>query len=149
DHAIVLSRQLEKHGGQFVLGKKRFLPHISLYHIPVLPNDFADFSRAVQQCASRHRGGELRLRSIDTTLLMTDKPAWLRQLQRVVVSQTIPYFDWKHGAEELWNIGHLPPEKRALARRHLKEFGSPMIGTLFRPHITLTSLKDRRTATDI
>jgi hypothetical protein len=97
DHAIALSRQLEKYGGQFVLGKNRFLPHISLYHIPVLPEDFADFSQAVQQSASRHRGGELRLRSIDMPLLMTDKPAWLRQLQRDVVSQTIRYFDWKYG----------------------------------------------------
>src|SRR5215470_11063324 len=117
DHAIALSRQFAKHGGRFALGKKRFLPHISLYHIPVLPPDFEDFSRAVQQCASRHHGGELRLRSIDAALLMTNKPVWLRQLQRDVVSQTIPYFDWKYGAEELWNIGHLPPKDRALARR--------------------------------
>jgi hypothetical protein len=33
DQAIALSRQLKKYGGRFVLGKTRFLPHISSAHI--------------------------------------------------------------------------------------------------------------------
>src|SRR5262245_59901987 len=39
DHSIALSRKLQKYGAKFVLGRRRYLPHISLYHIPVKPED--------------------------------------------------------------------------------------------------------------
>src|ERR671922_9628 len=88
DHAIALSKELERYGGKFVLGKRRFIPHISLYHIPIRPENFAAFSRTVQEIASRHHGGDLQLRSVGMPLLMTGKPKWLKQLHLNIVKQT-------------------------------------------------------------
>ena len=144
-HAIALSRQLQSHGGKFVLGDRRFLPHISLYHIPVNPKVCPLFMRAVKRIASRSSGGALRLRSIDMPVLKTDKPRWLIDLQRDVVDNTLEYFDRNWGAEETWDIDKLPLSLRAAGKRHLKKYGSPMMGRVFRPHITLTSFERRPT----
>jgi 2'-5' RNA ligase len=126
DHAIELSNELKRYGSKFVLGKRRFMPHISLYHIPVRPADFDAFSEVVAEVASRRRGGELRLSSIDMPLLLTTKPRWLTQLHLSIVKQTIKFFD---SSSE-----HLPSNLRMRAQG------------AFRPHITLTSFQDRSVA---
>lgn len=149
DHAIALSKELERYESKFVLGKRRYIPHISLYHIPVRSEDFAAFSRTVQNIASRRQGGDLRLRSIDMPLLMTDKPKWLQQLHLDVVNQTSRYFDWNSGAKDSWGIEYLPANLRVRAKQYLEKFGSPMIDVMFRPHITLASFKDKRIRKDI
>jgi len=141
DHAIALSKQLKPYGAKFVLGKQRFLPHISLYHIPVRPEHFAEFSKAVREIASRHAGGRLRLTSVDMPVLMTDKPAWLNRLHLQLVDRTCAFLDREYGVEKTWNTAYLPKELAGPARRYLKEYGSPLINEVFRPHITLTSFK--------
>jgi hypothetical protein len=142
DHALALSRELKKAGGVFVLGRRSYLPHLSLYHIPVRPADYRRFSEKVRQVAARTEPGALRLRSIESALLMTTRPLWLRRLHLDVVSSTLPYFDWKYGAAERWTVDRIPARLRASARRNLKKFGSPMIDSVFRPHITLTTFKE-------
>jgi 2'-5' RNA ligase len=143
DHAIELSRQLAQHGGKFVLGKRRFLPHISLYHIPVQPENFAAFSETVEQVAARHPGGDLRLRSLEVPFLMTDKPKWLKQLHLDIVNQTSKFFDWKYGSATTWKLEYVPPNLRTRAQAYLERFGSPLIDAAFRPHITLTTLETK------
>jgi 2'-5' RNA ligase len=146
DHAIALSTELQRYGGKFVLGKRRFMPHISLYHIPVRPENFDAFSQTVKAVAARQTGGDLQLRSIDMPLLMTDKPPWLQKLHMSIVKQTSPYFDWDHGAEETWTNVRVPANLRVRANGYLQKFGSPLIGAAFRPHITLTSFEDKSVA---
>jgi hypothetical protein len=143
DLAIALSKSLQPYGGKFVLGKTRFLPHISLYHIPVRPERFAAFSNAVGQVSSRHAGGELQLLSMDMPALMTSKPDWLSLLHLQMVEHTKAYRDRDSGVEGTWHTDYLPPELAGPARRYLEEFGSPLIHEVFRPHITLTSFVDK------
>jgi 2'-5' RNA ligase len=143
-HAIALSRQLRRLGGEFVLGNRQFLPHISLYHIPVSRKLFPKFSRAVREVAAATKGGGLRLMSIDMPVLMTDRPPWLKRLHRDIVQTTLPYLDWDYGAGELWKTDMLPAHLQAEARDNLRKYGSPMIGRVFRPHITLTSFGKQR-----
>jgi hypothetical protein len=149
DHAIALSRKLQKYGARFVLGRRRYIPHISLYHIPVLPHDFEAFAATVERVAGTHRGGDLRLREIEMPIVMTDKPAWLKKLHLDVVHATSKYFDWKYGAEDLWSVDYLPSNLKVRAEGYLKKYGSPMIDAVFRPHITLTSFEDKSVAKDI
>lgn len=143
DYAIDLSRQLQRFGAKFVLGKQRFVPHVSLYHIPVRPEDFEDFSNEVSDVAAGCKGGELKLTGIEMPLLMTDKPAWLSQLHRDIVRRTLKFFDWDYGAEETWAA------ESPRAKTCLEKYGTPMIGRLFRPHITLTSFEDKAVAREI
>jgi hypothetical protein len=143
DHAIALSQQLQRYGGKFVLGTGRYIPHISLYHIPVRPERFAAFSNAVQNVASTHAGGRLRLLSVDMPALMTDKPEWLTNLHLQMVEHTAAFLDREYGVEQMWDTEYLPADLKDPARRNLKEFGSPLIDAVFRPHITLTSFEDK------
>src|SRR5262245_19228423 len=146
DYAIALSKKLARYRGKFVLGKRSFIPHISLYHIPVRPQNFEDFSHTVEQIASRHGAAELRLKSIDLPLLMTDKPSWLKQIHLEVVKRTLPYFDWDYGAENKWSIEYVPARLKARAKEYLERFGSPMIDAVFLPHITLTVFENKSLA---
>jgi len=141
-HSIALSKQLAPHGGKFVLGTRHFMPHISLYHIPVRPDRFGEFADAVRDVAARNAGGMLRLVSIEMPVLMIDKPAWLSRLHLEIVESTKEFLDRDYGVEEMWRTDYLPAELVEPARRHLREFGSPLIDTVFRPHITLTSFAD-------
>jgi hypothetical protein len=149
DYAIDLSARLKKYGGRFVLGKRRYIPHISLYHIPVRPENFPAFREEVETITERFNGGELKLRSIELPLLMTDKPKWIQQLHLDIVKKTSKYFDWDYGAETSWNMDLLPANLRVRAKGYLEKYGTPMIGAVFRPHITLTSFEDRSIVDEI
>jgi len=148
DYAIELSSRLKKYG-RFVLGKRRYIPHISLYHIPVRPETFDAFRDEVENIAATFDGAELKLQKIELPLLMTEKPPWLVQLHREVVKRTNRYFDWDYGAGELWNTDRLPANLRVRAKGYLQKYGSPMIGAAFRPHITLTSFEDKSVVDEI
>jgi len=149
DHSIGASKQLAPYGGKFVLGRRRFIPHISLYHIPVRPERFAAFSNTVQDVSSKHTGGTLRLTSCEIPALMTDKPDWLFQLHLQMVKHTSPFLDRAYNVDQTWDTDYLPAELAGPARRYLKEFGSPLIDVVFRPHITLTSFENKNIAQSI
>jgi hypothetical protein len=149
DYVISLSREISRHGGKFKLGRRRFIPHISLYHIPVRPREFRSFVSIVRAIASGSKTGRLTLRKIDMPVVMTDKPEWLKKLHFKIVEQTSQVFDWDYGVESLWRMDYLPPHLHARARKYLKEYGSPLIGAAFRPHITLTSFHDKSTSDSV
>jgi hypothetical protein len=142
DYAIELSIRLKRYGGRFVLGRRRYIPHISLYHIPVSTEDFESFCDQVQNIARRFSRGELRLRAIELPLLITDKPEWLKKLHLNLIKKTSTYFDFDYGAEKSWSTDRLPTKLRVRAKGYLQKYGSPLIGSAFRPHITLTSFED-------
>lgn len=149
DHSIALSKQLEPYSGKFVLGLRQFLPHISLYHIPVLAEHFAKFADAVKDVASRNVGGPLNVVSMEMPVLMTDKPAWLGQLHLEIVEATKDFLDRSYGVEATWRMDYLPAALQEQARHNLIEFGSPLIDAVFRPHITLTSFLDHSVAKQV
>src|ERR1051326_3170456 len=113
DHTIALSRQLQNYGAKFVLGRRKYMPHISLYHIPVKRERFDSFAAAVAAVAQSHNGGVLKLRGIEMPVVMTDKPSWLKKLHRDIVRQTLPFFDWEYGSLCLTRSGEQQPETQS------------------------------------
>jgi hypothetical protein len=136
DYAIQLSHQLR---GPWVLGKRKFLPHISLYHIPVRDEDFKDFARTVKEIGRTAEWGKLETTGFDMPLLSVSKPDWLDRLHRRVVRGTLQYFDKAYGAEKTFSLHRYSGLRLEFARKYLKKFGTPLYGMNFRPHITLSS----------
>src|SRR5262245_24039480 len=99
EYAIALSRRLRRAGGRWTLGARAFLPHVSLYHIPVRGEHLQAFLEDVQDVTASAELGELRTTGFDMPVLMVDKPDWLRKLHRRIVLRTVQYFDWTYGAE--------------------------------------------------
>jgi len=104
DYAIALSRQLKKYGGKFVLGKRQYLPHLSLYHIAVRPENFEALTREVGDIQADLKKGELKLRGVEVPLLLTEKPSWLERLHVTLVERTVKLFDWDSGAQDSWRV---------------------------------------------
>ena len=140
-YAIDLSRRLQKLGGKWSLGRNEFIPHVSLYHIPVGDHDWAPFLEALQVIAAEAPTGDLETTGFDMPVLTVSKPKWLDDLHRRVVRRTVPYFDRQWGAEKTWRLNFFSGRRRALAERYLNRYGTPMFGMNFRPHITLSSFE--------
>ncbi len=147
DHAIRPSKQLHKYGTPWALGKKNFIPHISLYHIPVKPKNFDAFINELEAIIKGFKPRklkieELRLLKNRGVCAYTDKPEWLRKLYLTVIKRTLKYFDWDYGAEKTWSVAKKSRKQSKLVIKNLKEYGTPMFGRYFMPHITLSVFKD-------
>lgn len=126
-------------GGKWSLGRNAFIPHISLYHIPVREKDFQEFMRELASISKEARIGELKATGFDMPVLTISKPQWLDDLHRRIVLRTVRYFDRSYGAEGTWRLNFFTGRRREFAKRYLDLYGTPMFGMNFRPHITLTS----------
>ena len=142
DYSINLSKQLYKYSSKLILGRKSFLPHISLYHIPVKPKNFEDFVTELKRAVKGLKTGNLKTnyikihKPIRSISLMTDKPKWLKKLYLRVIKKTLKYFDWNYGVEKLWR------EKSSKTIGNIKKYGTPLVGRHFMPHITLAVFKN-------
>jgi len=125
--------------GKWVLGKRKFIPHISLYHIPVNPVDFPAFTAAIADVLKRSNPGRLQTTSIRSNLLMLDKPEWIRKLYMRIIKQTLPYFDWNY-PRELWRLDG--SNRINSKHQYYAKYGTPMAGINFEQHITLTVFKE-------
>lgn len=138
-YSIGLSKQLYKQGSMLVLGKKNFLPHISLYHIPVKNKNFETFITELEKTAKGSNVRKLKINDLMlwkphySVLLMTDRPKWLKELYLKIIKNTSKYFDWDYGVEEIWHTDKLPK----IMQKNIKKYGTPMVGKYFIPHITL------------
>lgn len=137
--AIELSEKLHKHGSRWKLGAEEFIPHLSLYHLPVRPDDFQSFTDALDDSVGGFRGGDLRLTGISgrqihlAVFLTTDEPRWLSRLYQRVIKATLPFYDESRHEETRARWG-------AMNLKMLKSFeryGTPMAGANFVPHFTL------------
>jgi len=150
DYAIKLSKQLYKHGSRWLLGKENFIPHISLFHIPVKPKNFDDFITNLEITVKGLKRGQLKVQRIrlwepyPSLLLMADKPKWLNNLYLKVIKKMLKYFDWDYGVEKLWHIKKLPK----IMKKNVKKYGTPLIGRYFMPHITLGVFRDDKNMID-
>jgi len=143
DHALELSRKLYRMGGQWHLGERSFLPHISLYHVPVRDPDLDDFLNELQLIANTTQWGKLETTAFDMPVMMVNKPDWLKRLHERVVRRTVHFLDQKYPVAKTWSLQRFSGRRLEFAKRYLKEYGTPMVGMNFRPHITLTSFKGR------
>jgi hypothetical protein len=138
EYSISLSQSLRPYG-KWILGRRQFIPHISLYHIPVKPNDFAVFVSEIASVLSRSNAGRLQTTAIQSNLLMFDKPDWIRKLYMRIIKRTLPYFDWSY-SRELWRLEGR--DRIASKQKYYSMYGTPMVGINFEPHVTLTVFKD-------
>ncbi len=139
DYAIKMSRELTRYGTKWTLGKKSFIPHISLYHIAVKPKKFAAFFDEIQNAIKNTRPGYLKTTAIEPNSLIFDKPAWIQKLCLKVIENTVKYYDWNYGTDGYWPLDHFPKRMRKVGARFIKKYGTPLVGPNFRPHVTLTS----------
>lgn len=131
-YAIRLSKQLYSYGATWVLGKRHFISHISLYHVPVKPRKFQEFLAALRVLAKRQRGGVLQTAGLEGGLLTIDRPKWLRELHWRILELSLRYFDHSYGVEKTWNsVKKLPSRRRAIALRNIKKYGTPFVGRSF------------------
>ena len=146
DHALELSTELHRMGGQWQLGKHAFLPHISLYHVPVREKELDDFLNELQLIVKTTQWGSLETTAFDMPVMMVSKPDWLKRLQERVVRRTVRYMDHNFPVARTWSLGRFAGRRLEFARKYLREFGTPLCGMNFRPHITLSSFKGREPA---
>jgi 2'-5' RNA ligase len=142
-YAIEISSRLHRLGGKWKLGRRSFLPHVSLYHIPVRKTDFDSFRKEVRQIASETSPRALQLVGFDMPVLKVSKPAWFDDLHRRLIRRTVRFFDRGYRAEGAWGLDFFSGRRRQFAERYLETYGTPMFGMNFRPHITLTSFKGK------
>ncbi|MFH1822104.1 MAG: hypothetical protein ABH830_00200 [Patescibacteria group bacterium] len=148
DFSIKLSKQLYKSGAKWSLGKKSYLPHISLFHIPVKLNKFNNFITDLEETVKSLKFGKLEINDLLfwqphlSVLLMTDKPDWIKRLYLKIIKDSLKFFDWDYNIEKLWSADKLPK----LCKKNLKKYGTPMFGRYFIPHITLGTFKKREEA---
>lgn len=144
DYVIKLSRQMHKYGTPWVLGKKNFIPHISLYHIPIKPRDFDNFINELEIIVRGFRAGKLKITKLKlwkphrSVCAYTDKPEWIRKLYLKIIKKTLKYFAWDYELQETWNVA----KQSKLLLKNFKQYGTPMIGRYFMPHITLGVFND-------
>jgi len=143
DHALELSEKLYRIGGMWRLGKRAFLPHISLYHIPVREQDMEPFLNELQLIVDTTRWGTLQMTAFDMPVIKVSKPAWLKNLHERVVRRTVRFLNRKYAAEKTWSLDRFSGRRLVFARKYLREYSTPMIGMNFQPHITLSSFKER------
>jgi 2'-5' RNA ligase len=141
DHALKLSEKLYRMGGEWRLGKRAFHPHISLYHIPVRDKDLDPFLNELQLIVDTAQWGSLETTAFDMPVMMVSKPAWLSSLHHRIVRRTVRFLNRKYAAEKTWSLDRFSGRRLVFARKYLREYGTPMVGMNFRPHITLSGFK--------
>lgn len=143
-YAIDLSKKIYPYNHKWYLGEAKFIPHISLYHIPVRPELFKKFIANLKRVLLCQRFGSLCMTNLETfpphdgIYWTTDKPKWLQKLHLRILKNILPYFDWDYGAEKLWNINELTKGEKD----SFKTYGTPMVERYFRPHVTLGKCPD-------
>jgi len=147
DEAIRLSRAVKRRTpASFVLGRRKFIPHISLYHVPIAARDFPTFRQVLERIISQSRLGTLAVQEIasrggSSLWLGVTNPAWLKRLHRQVLNEIALLRNRRFNASRTWGGGY--SERR---RELIQRYGAPSVGRFFRPHITITSLRDDRDA---
>jgi len=146
DHALELSEKLYRMGGLWRLGKRSFLPHISLYHIPVRAVDLDPFLNELQLIVDTAQWGSLQTTGFDMPVMMVSKPDWLKNLHERIVRRTIRFLNRSYGVEKTWSLERFSGRRLTFAKHYLRTYGTPMVGMNFRPHITLSSFKGKEPA---
>ncbi len=141
DYAKRLSKEFGKFGSPWKLGSKSYVPHISLYHIPVTDERFEEFEQVVATILLEQKLGKLQTKEIEGRLLFFDKPQWIQKLCHNIMQNTVQYFDWENPFfKTSWPLRKMKltaGESQAVLKKYLKEYGTPIVGEYFRPHITL------------
>lgn len=145
EYAIQISQQAgEKGRGEFVLGRSRFIPHISLYHIPVKKRQVPALKKTLKKIISESKMGILELKKIKapkegSLWIEVSRPQWLVKLHQRVVNETLQFRDPQFNAGKVWGSHY-----NSFQKNLIKKYGSPYVGRYFQPHITLIVFKGEK-----
>lgn len=139
-----LSRQLEQLGTNFTLAPGQAFPHVSLYMAPVEEENLKRAIKLVGAVAATTP--PLHLTATDYALddqgmfeIAYNKDTSLVRLQKDIIANVNAL---RTGMPEKDPVGHYLvewlPKTSGEVRENLEKYGYDEIGTLFRPHITLT-----------
>ena len=126
----------------FVVDNKKFIPHISLFHIHTSKKKIREMSKIIKKILVNHRA--IKMSSIGFDVGLEPGQSWfgvslnnskeLRQLHKEVV----------YSCRDL-RTGKMPTTSKKITKLELEyreNFGSRHILKLFYPHITLAMLKN-------
>src|SRR5215203_7546480 len=142
EQSLELSKRLHRMGGEWRLGKRDFLPHISLYHIPVQDRLVEPFLSELQKIANTTHWGRLEMTGFDMPVIMVSKPDWFSDLHQRILRRTVRFVNWEYKPKKSWCLDRFSGRRLAFAKTYLQRYGTPMVGMNFRPHITLSSFKN-------
>lgn len=144
--AVLLSRELEQYGTEFVLGREG-MPHVSLYQAAYPPHQEHELLARVRQVAISTAPFDIIMMGMSSfwgTFIFWDvtETSDLKSLHTRLLEQLNPLREGKL----------LPIHEEILAdesvpqglRDSIRQYGSPLCGGEERPHLTLTRLKDVR-----
>lgn len=145
--AIAASQKLSEYDSFFTLEPGKVYPHLSLYMFQLNESDISKVDQALQKIASQHRtilatateyriGEGFAVGYIDPEYEVTSE---LAALQQVVIEAVNPI---RAGMRQK-DIAKMA-DARGVKLDNLKDYGYPAIGELFRPHVTLTRLKEHK-----
>lgn len=145
DKAIEASKATKQYDSYFTLEDGKFYPHMSLYMFQLNETDvssveeilakIANDTKAVSATATTYRLGEgFGIGYVDPEYEVTEE---LSGLQSRVIEAVNPV---RAGMRE--SDVRKMQDAEGLKLENLQKYGYPAIGDLFRPHITLTRLKE-------
>ncbi|MCA9318443.1 DUF1045 domain-containing protein [Candidatus Saccharibacteria bacterium] len=145
DKAIEASKTISSLDSFFTLEVGKFYPHMSLYmfqleetdiqNVEALLNEIAKQTQVVSATATKYSLGQgFGVGYVDPEYKVTDE---LTGLQNAIVDAINPV---RAGMRES-DIAKMQ-DATGLKLENLQKYGYPAIGDLFRPHITLTRLKE-------
>lgn len=143
--AIRLSREFQRFAADphFSLGRRRFLPHLSLFHLRVRRDRELELAGRIEKVASLGRWvtGMLGPVRASHTLLFweTERTVELDQLHRHAVETLAPL-----RSENIVVSSPLTKKETALA----EQYGYPFVLEAYHPHITLQALREEHAGYD-
>lgn len=150
DYAIRVSKQLYHSGAKWKLGRRTFLPHISLYHIKIKPKNFQKCMDVLRNLTLRTAAHTIATGTVRTYSnfgydIPCTRPQWLYTFHKKIIKNLSPFFDHA-GSDHLWK--RYPWYTKTMDSL-LKRYGSPVVGTAFHPHITLAVFADASLAESV
>ena len=145
DYSISLSKQLHKYGSTWALGKSKYIPHISLYHIPIKAKDYNSFITNLENVVKGLRVGKLETgypemyEIYNAVFINVSKPDWLKKLYLKIIKKSYKYLNPNFDLDKAWRTERMPSGMK----KNVKKYATPMVGHYFKPHITLGFFKDK------
>jgi len=147
ERAIRASQLLEPFGTHFTLKVGEYYPHASLYMCQVAVDDLPKIEHALQQLAEALKpfdlsavryalGQGFAVGYVDPEYAVTDE---LRAAQEAIIAAINPL---RAGMRES-DIAKMK-DATGVKLENLQKYGFPSVGELFRPHMTLTRLKENQ-----
>ncbi len=148
NYAVKLSREIcRQFHTNFVLGQSAYLPHISLYHVPLRPEVLPRLNKTLQVILSRFKLGRLHTIGIkkgNAVWIEITNPSWLTKLHLAILKEVAPLRDKTFKVERTWDWAYA-----SLQKKYIENYGSPLVKKYFDSHITINFIDAHKNGNSI